>query len=118
MFRSKVKKITSTKRSLSFEVAVFVQPNILARWMKPCLFRNTHELFIIVFSANFVTQLVVTAYSFKKCYRLLALLGSVVEGARLSFFEHDDCIEFGNDLVIDLMSGVSEDHGLSVSIVS
>ena len=53
--------------------------------MKPCLFRNTHELFIVVFSANFVTRLVVTAYSFKKCYRLLALLGSVVEGARLSF---------------------------------
>ena len=86
--------------------------------MKPCLFRNTHELFIVVFSANFVTRLVVTAYSFKKCYRLLALLGSVVEGARLSFFEHDDCIELGNDLVIDLMSGASEDHGLSVSIVS
>ncbi len=55
---------------------------------------------------------------YKKCYRLLALLGSVVEGARLSFFEHDDCIEFGNDLVIDLMSGASEDHGLSVSVVS
>ena len=118
MLSSKVKKITSTKRSLSFEVAVFVQPNILARWMKHCLFRNTQELFIIVFSANFVTRLVVTAYSFKKCDRLLALLGSVVEGARLSFFEHDDCIEFGNDLVIDLMSGASKDHGLSVSVFS
>ena len=95
-----------------------MRPNILAIWVKPCLFRNTQERFIIIFSANFVTQLVVTAYSFKKCYRLLALLGSVVEGPRLSFFEHDDCIELGNDLVIDLMSGASEDHGLSVSIIS
>ena len=37
---------------------------------------------------------------------------------KAKLFEHDDCIELGNDLVIDLMSGASEDHGLSVSIVS
>ena len=111
-------KIPSTQCSLSFEGAVFIQPNILGRCIKSCLFCNTHQVAIIVCSAYFFAQLVVIACFLQECHCLLSSLGRVVEGKRLNFFKHDYFAEIGNYFAMDLTQVAARKYNLSIYTIS